>query len=365
MLYTIVAYTVLTGATAFAPDAQTFVVLQFFARTFAVAEVLLAFVVIVEEFDAAHRGWGIGALVALGAMGSGLALALFALVDVLPFGWRALYLVGLVPLALITYFRRSLPETERFARAQTAREQQLAREQQPARAPQPVPVQHSAGAVRQPVIMPRRSPALAPMIELLSRYPGRLAGVAAVVALLAFAENAGGFFVAKYLQEAHGWAPWQYSVVGLIGGFIGVFGSAYAGRLSDRFGRKPVGFLFLLLHPLALAAFYQIGGPMLGVLWTVRVFMGIGADVVLGAYGNELFATSHRSTAAGTRMIAATLGGVAGLAAESWLYTLLGSHWTAVSILALFALAAPVILLRFPETSRRRLEDVAANDARG
>jgi len=328
MLYTIVAYTLLTGATAFAPDTQSFVVLQFFARTFAVAELLLAFVVITEEIDAAHRGWGIGALVALGACGSGTALLLFAAVDVLPYGWRSLYLFGLVPLALITWFRRGLPETERFARSRLT-------------------VAASRWGMR-------------PVGELISTYPRRLLGIAVVVGLLAFAENAGSFFVAKYLQEAHGWAPWQYSVLGFVGGFIGIFGSAYAGRLSDRWGRRRTGMLFLALHPLALIAFYQIGGPLLGVLWTVRVFTGVGGDVVLATFGNELFPTSHRSTAAGARMIASTIGGVAGLAAESVLYTSFGSHWTAVSVLALFALFAPLIVALFPETSGRELEEISA-----
>ena len=61
LLFTILAYIVLTGATAFSPNAAMFVVSQFFARTFAVAESLLAVVVIVEEFDPDVRGWGIGA----------------------------------------------------------------------------------------------------------------------------------------------------------------------------------------------------------------------------------------------------------------------------------------------------------------
>ncbi len=329
MLYTIIGYTVLTGATALAPDTETFVVLQFFARTFAVAEVLLAYVVITEEIDAAHRGWGIGALAALGACGSGLALALFAAVDVLPYGWRALYFFGLVPLLLISWFRRTLPETHRFTKDKAERAA-------------------SVFSVR-------------PIIELATTFPGRLVGVAAVVALLAFAENAGGFFVAKYLQEAHGWAPWQYSILGFFGGFIGIFGSAYAGRLSDRLGRRRVAIVFLAIHPLVLIAFYSIGGPLLGLLWTVRVFVGIGGDVVLGTYGNELFPTSHRSTAAGARMIAATLGGVAGLATESILFGMFGSHWTAVSVLAVFALFAPFIVALFPETSGKELEEISAH----
>jgi hypothetical protein len=59
-------------------------------------------------------------------------------------------------------------------------------------------------------------------------------------------------------------------------------------------------------------------------------------------------------------MIAATLGGVAGLTVESMLYTSFGSHWTAVSVLAGFALFAPLIVALFPETSGRELEEISA-----
>src|SRR4051812_34229977 len=55
LVWSIAAYTLLTGATAFSPNATTFVALQFLARTFAVTEVSLAFVVIAEELDPEHR----------------------------------------------------------------------------------------------------------------------------------------------------------------------------------------------------------------------------------------------------------------------------------------------------------------------
>ena len=84
LLITIVAYTVLTGLTALAPNAETFVALQFFARAFAVAETILATVVIVEEFAPEHRGWGVGAAGAIQACGAGFAALLFGFVDVLP-----------------------------------------------------------------------------------------------------------------------------------------------------------------------------------------------------------------------------------------------------------------------------------------
>jgi hypothetical protein len=46
LLFTVLAYTAITGATAFAPDVQTFALLQFLARVFGTAEMLLAIVVI-------------------------------------------------------------------------------------------------------------------------------------------------------------------------------------------------------------------------------------------------------------------------------------------------------------------------------
>jgi MFS family permease len=83
LLVTVLAYTLFTGATALAPNAAWFVVCQFFARAFAAAETLLAVVVIAEEFDAEHRGWGIGALGAITACGAGLAALLLAELDLL------------------------------------------------------------------------------------------------------------------------------------------------------------------------------------------------------------------------------------------------------------------------------------------
>ncbi len=103
LLITVIAYTLLTGATAFSPNAESFVVLQFLARGFAVAETILATVVIVEEFAPEHRGWGVGAAGAIQASGAGLASVMYGFVEILPFGWRSLYLIGLLPLVLIAY----------------------------------------------------------------------------------------------------------------------------------------------------------------------------------------------------------------------------------------------------------------------
>jgi MFS family permease len=331
LLFTIVAYTLLTGATAFSPDARTFVTLQFLARIFAVAEVMLAYVVVAEELDADVRGWGIGALAAIAACGNGLALLAFSMVEVIPMGWRALYLLGLPPLVVIAWLRRSLPETDRFESQQAAQ---------------------TAGS--------SLANAVRPVIQLARMYPGRFAAVGAVVFLLNFAENSAGFFGPKYFQDEHGWTPGQFAIMGFFGGFLGIFGSTLAGRWSDRYGRRRLAILFLAAHPLFVIAYYNSSGVFLAPLWIVGVFSGIGGGVVLGAFGNELFPTSYRSTASGARMVLGTLGGVLGLLIESALYGELGSHWTAITWLAALALLAPLIVAAFfPETSGRTLEDIS------
>ena len=59
-------------------------------------------------------------------------------------------------------------------------------------------------------------------------------------------------------------------------------------------------------------------------------------------------------------MIIGTLAGSLGLATESVLYGILGSHWEALSILVIGALLTPlVVLIFFPETSGRELEAIS------
>ena len=329
LLFTILAYTVLTGATAFSPNATTFVVLQFFARTFAVAESLLAVVVIAEEFDPGVRGWGIGAFAAIQSTGAGLAALLFALVGHLENGWRGLYLVGLGPLLLLTYWRRSLPETARF---EAHHKQQTGK----------------AESVFQPII------------NLMRMYPGRLLAIATVLFVVAIAEAAAGFFGPKYLQDVHGWTPRAVGLMTFGAGSFAILGNTFAGWLSDRIGRKRVTVGFLIGQVIFTIAYYNVPALFVIPSWVLMIFALLGVNVVLSAYGAEMFPTSYRSTAAGARVIIATVGGSLGLILESVLYGVYGSHWPAISTLAAFMLFAPFLVARvFPETSGRMLEDIA------
>lgn len=331
LLFTVLGYTLCTGATALAPNAESFVALQFLARVFAAAETLLATVVIVEEFNPEHRGWGIGAAGAIQATGAGFASLMFGFVEILPYGWRSLYAVGLMPLALIAYWRRTLPETERFERLQQARD-----------------TGH------------RHTSLLHGVVALVKDHPRRFTALALAVFVFSMAASAAGFFAPKFLQDVHGWSPAQVAVLTFTGGAFAIIGNPAAGWLSDRFGRRPTTALFSLGMCITAVLFYSSLGIFPALLWVALIFTLMGSDVTLSTYGAELFPTSQRSTATGARGFVATLGGIIGLATVSALFGILGSNWAAISVLAGLVVLVPVIVLTlFPETAGRALEEIA------
>ena len=85
-----------------------------------------------------------------------------------------------------------------------------------------------------------------------------------------------------------------------------------------------------------------------------------GVNVVLSAYRGGMFLTSYRSTAAGARVIIATVGDSLWFIFESVFYGVYNSHRPGISTLAALMLFAPFLAARvIPETSGLTLEDIA------
>jgi len=329
LLVTILGYSLTTFATAFAQTSAQFVLCQLLGRGFLYAETALAVVVVAEELGAKERGRGIGVLGALGAMGYGLASIGLGAVDDLPYGWRALYAIGALPLLGLAWMRRTLPETARFERSAAARESRWA-----------------------------------PVIALVRAYPRRLVALVSVAFCLDFAATAASSFMVMTLQEANGYRVEDVRNLYLIGGLLGVAGNPVAGIVGDRVGRRGLAVGLLAFMGIAFAGFYELDGWWIPPLWIAQVFALQGTTVLMRAFGAELFPTSYRSTASTMRMVAATAGGIAGLALESLLYDVLGSHQAAiVALLPALVPAAAIIWFAFPETAGRELEEVSPERA--
>lgn len=329
LMITLAGAALATVATSFAQDLTQFVVAQTIARMFIYCEELLCVVVVAEEFSERTRGWAVGAIGAFGALGAGLAAAMFALVDLLPYGWRALYFLGAFPLLWLLWARRTLPETKRF----------------------------QSGAEEGQTL---GSKWLRPAVGLVTQYPGRLAILLALVAPMTFGLASAITLISKFLQESHGYAPWQVSALIVGSGVIAIIGNFAAGLASDRLGRKLVMAVSLVVATASLWLIYKhASGWMIVPLWTVALFANFAIAAIVAAFGAELFPTSYRAVASGLRVFVGLFFGALGLLLEGRLFNELGSHGAAVSALVIVTPLALIPLMFLPETASRSLEDIA------
>lgn len=331
-LASVAALSVGTLLTGFAQTPDQFVIAQLFTRTFMMTAATIAFVMVSEELPAAHRGWGIGMLGALASMGHGFSAILFAAVEVLPFGWRALYAIGFLPVLLLPSFRRGVPETRRFE-AQSS----------------------DAGSVLAGYFEPFRL--------LLRRFPARAFGIAALGLLTAASMSSVYQFTAQFLIAHRGWEPEQYSMLVLTAGGLGVLGNILAGRLGDRVGRRVVGILFVCLFPLATLGFFQLEGLLGVVSWSFLVLCLTASTTILRAFATELFPTVYRGTSTGLQAMTETVGAATGLALVS---VGMDQGYGLASVLSAVSFLSPVgavVILLFPETRGRELESISEDEA--
>jgi len=328
LLYSVIFYTVATAASALAPGVRSFVAFQFVARGFAAAEAAVALVILAEEVGASVRGYSIGLLGALAISGYGLAALVFALIDVIPFGWRGLYALALIPLVVIVPLRRHLPETQRFSHAQK---------------------HHAAVSF------------FTPLKELVRNHPRRLLPVLVVTFLYYMGSTPAAFLAFKYLEVVHGWTPAMVSSMVIVGGGLGILGNVVAGWLSDSLGRRTMAAVVTFIAPLLMLLFLHTGGAVMIAAWIGQLFCDTASTTLLNTFGAELFPTAQRSTATSTVTVAATLGAALGLWMESVLFAFTGSHWSAVSLLTIAWIVSPIgVLLWFPETAGMELEAISS-----
>lgn len=333
-LGSVIGLSVGTCLTAFSGSPAQFVACQMLARSCMLTASAVAFVIVTEEFPAATRGWGIGMLAALASMGHGLGAGLFAAVDSLPYGWRALYVVGALPLVLLPMLSRGIHETERF-------------EIQRHRASQGKKIRSTF------------SEWFRPILSLLQSHPWRALGIALVGCFAALGHSVVFAFIGYFVLEYHGWPPWQYSLMFVVCGGVGIIGNIAAGRMADRRGRRSVGLFFLGGFPLVAWIFFR--GPDLAIplVWIALVFSSTAGNVIIRAFSTELFPTSQRATSAGMLVLFETLGAGVGLSLLTLLSAEKGDLIPLIPVVSIASLAAGLILLFFPETHQRELESLS------
>ncbi len=314
LLISVLAFTVLTGATALAAGLVVFVVLQVLARVFLSTEETLASVVLTEELRPERRGAGIGMLGIISTAGFGLVALLLLAVDSTPLGWRLFYVVALVPLAVVVYLRRNLAETRAYA------------------------VAAAADRVRQPW-WPQLDPVGA-------RHLRRLLLVLATVGMLA---TTSFFFAAELAQDDYGWKG-LFTIVVFAAAPTTLLGYVVGGRMSDHFGRKPI--LTASVLGFSLGALLVFSGEQL--LYVPGFFLLAASDAavqaVRSAFAGELFPTEVRGTLGAVAGAVIVVAGSVGLLLTGVLASVVDPSVT-VLLLALLAALSVLALRTLPETA--------------
>ena len=325
-LVSLVGLSLGTLATAFSQTATQFVMCQSVVRTFVISASAVSIVIIIEELPASARGWGIGMLGAVSAVGHGLGAAAFAAIEILPYGWRSLYAFGLLPLLLLPFYRRGLKETQRF--------RNLSSEDTDLRWWRPV-------------------------VAFGRQYPARAARMILVASLASLGYAVTFSFTGYYVLEYQGWAPHELSLMVLVAGAVSIVGNVVAGHLADRIGRRWVGFGFLAVFPATAWFFYNGSGAVLPILWTLLTFTIMGGLVVIRALSSELFPTAQRGTSTGVLMLMETVGAAFGLFLLGTLQQAGGNLIALIPWIATVNFAAALVLLLVPETRLQELEAIS------
>jgi MFS family permease len=322
LLVTVGGGLAMTVVAAFSPSYWWFVVIFACGRPLLSATNGLAQVTVAEQTASADRAKA----VALAAAGYGAGAGVIAIVHSLAshaIGFRGVFALALVPLALLPLLRRWITEPDRFAVAA-------------ARPEHPIPV---LGAVARP-------------------FRRRLV----VIVVLAFAvsvitgpANSFVFLFAQNFLHQRGIVTAAMVVGAGVAGLVGLL----AGRwLADRVGRRLTSALAMVALALFGTLTYTGSSPALLVGYILGVFAGGVFAPAAGALVNELFPTSVRASVAGWSLAAGVLGAVVGLILFGAVADV-GNRF-AVAGLVTFLPAAFVMVLfaLLPETRGREPEDL-------
>ncbi|GAB5369651.1 hypothetical protein AAMO2058_001423400 [Amorphochlora amoebiformis] len=340
LLITISMYTLCTALTAVSFDVYWFTISQFFGKLFLMAEFLISNVAIIEEFDTGTRGWAMGALGSIATAGGGFALCLYAGAAGSDYGWRILYVLGVLPLAMLTYLRKGLPETRHFHDRQ--------------RGGAELQMLQAEGCERCGLAF---SALWIPLKRLFETTPIRTMMFSSLVLMFGISSHAAAFYQFKYLQEERSYSAVDVFLLGVFGGITAITLFALLGAASDKYGRRP--FLitaYVVFFTCCIMFFNVVNQVVIPVVWILFAGTGFGLEILNMTIISESFHTESRATAQGVTTVAYVLGTIFGLLIEGLIYSQNQSHSEAITYLAIAGFTCPVIAVFLPETSREHLD---------
>ena len=270
LMLTMLWYSVFTAACAFAQSYEQLSFLRFFTGLGLGGEWAVGAALVAEYWPDEHRAKATSLVHSGWPLGYGFAAVAFMLI-VPTFGWRALFLVGVIPALVAILIRMGVPEPEQWVKSKQTRAQPTAT------APQfPLAALFSPGLLRNTLL-------------------GSLLSTGALMAYWGSAT-----WLPSYLASARGLTIVKaggFLVLLNIGAWLGY---QFFGWVADTWGRR-VSFLIGLIGAIIATLIYVWIPSESGVFWFGPVFgfLTYGFFGPFGAFISELFPTEARAAGTG------------------------------------------------------------------
>ena len=319
MMLAILAYSIMTGLSAFAWDWLSFAALRFLVGIAIGSEWVTGTSIVSELWPDKNRGKGVGLMQC--GFGIGFFLASLAWLFISPLGpgaWRIMFLLGVVPALLTLWIRRAIPESDKWERVNERRVAEI-------------------------------------RTRLILTFLMSLASTFAFWGISAWMPPYMASVAAKAGLPAQQWA----SYVAMAANGAAIIGYAGFGFLADVFGRKPVTMAYVALAFLSVPVFF-IWTQDLTLLLLAGAFSGIfvsGQYTWMAAWLPELFPTRVRATAAAFVFNTPRLIAWIGPLISGWLIANFGGFSQAAVVIAMVYILTLVAAPFLPETRGKPLPE--------
>ncbi len=322
LLATVAVGLALTSAAALSPGYWWFVAIFAFGRPFLSATTALAGVMAGEQTASNARAKAVAFVAAGYGVGAGLTAIVHSLFSS-ALGFRGVFALALVPLALLPLVARWVSEPDRFAVAVAARDR-----------PRPV-----LGAVG-------------------PRFRRRLGLLLALAFAISFITGPANSFIFLYAQNVVHLSGVATASMVAAAGVTGLTGLLVGRWMADRAGRRST----TVVGVVATAAFgvlaYSGTRPALVAGYVLGVLSGSLLAPAIGSMVVELFPTGVRASVAGWWLVAGVLGASVGLVVFGAVADVGNRFGRAAALTFLPAAALVALCWLLPETRAREPEDL-------
>lgn len=360
---TVGIFAVFTGLVAVSWNVGSLIVFRFLSNFGLGGEVPVTLTLASEFSPSRIRGRMAGNILA--AFPVGLVVAALLSLAIIPnFGWRGLFIVGVIPAVLLFFVRRYMPESVRYSLSKgrvAEAEQTVAHIERQAlgRSLSSDEVKEIAKHLKPEVAVPTG----VTVFELLAPGRARNTLLLWIVSFCFLWSSNGILFMLPTILQQRGIPLTQAITFLLVQAIGGVFGYSACAFLIDRFGRRPVLFLYYFV-----GAFFHLWFAMSSGMWMyVAAFwvgwVNPGVFGSTGVYVSELHPTHMRATAVGWFFGIGRIGSFLAPAVVGFMLAYGAGAYVLHTFALTYLIAAIALYLVGIETKGRVLEEISQGKA--